>query len=85
MADFWTDNRNAITAGVTVLIALVLARLVDRYLVGRATKMASAVTGPLSPVANTRLRLVRRHSPCMLEALFKQEISCLLDSAHCMM
>jgi small-conductance mechanosensitive channel len=60
VASFWTDYRNEITAGVTVLLALGLARFVDRYLLKRATKMASAVAGPLSPVANTRLRMVRR-------------------------
>jgi small-conductance mechanosensitive channel len=60
VASFWTDHRGEITAIVTVLIALGLARFVDRYLVNRGAKMASAVSGPLSPVATTRLRLVRR-------------------------
>ena len=45
---------------VTVLIALGIARFVDSYLVKRAGKMANAVSGPLSPVATTRLRMVRR-------------------------
>jgi small-conductance mechanosensitive channel len=60
LASFWTDNRNSITAIVTVVIALGLARFIDSYLVNRATRAASAVAGPLSPVATTRLRLVRR-------------------------
>ena len=60
MASFWTDYRDEITAVVTVIIALALARFIDRYLVKRAGRMASAVSGPLSPVATTRLRLVRR-------------------------
>jgi small conductance mechanosensitive channel len=60
VASFWTDYRDEITAVVTVIIALGLARFTDRYLVKRAARMASAVSGPLSPVATTRLRLVRR-------------------------
>jgi small-conductance mechanosensitive channel len=60
IASFWTDNRNSVTAIVTVLIALGLARFVDSYLVKRATRAATAVAGPLSPVTMTRLRLVRR-------------------------
>jgi len=60
VASFWTDHDDAITAAVTALLALGLARFVDRYLVRRAARMATAVSGPLSPVATTRLRLVRR-------------------------
>ena len=60
MASWWTDYRDLITAVVTVLIALALARFIDRYLVKRAARLTSAVSGPLSPVATTRLRLVRR-------------------------
>jgi small-conductance mechanosensitive channel len=60
VASFWTDYRDEITAIVTVIIALALARFIDSYLVKRAGRMASAVSGPLSPVATTRLRLVRR-------------------------
>jgi small-conductance mechanosensitive channel len=60
VASFWTDYRDEISAVVTFIIALGLARFTDRYLVNRAGRMASAVSGPLSPVATTRLRLVRR-------------------------
>src|SRR5215208_7103447 len=60
VANFWTDYRNEISAVVTVLVAIGLARFLDQYLVKRAARMASAVSGPLSPVAATRLRLVRR-------------------------
>jgi len=60
VANFWVDYRDEITAVVTAVIALALARFVDSYLVKRAARMASAVSGPLSPVATTRLRLVRR-------------------------
>jgi small-conductance mechanosensitive channel len=57
---FWADHRNAITALVTVVGAFVLAHLVDRAISHRGAKLASAMPGPLSPVASTRLRLVRR-------------------------
>src|SRR4051794_15677886 len=60
MAGFWVDYRDEITAVVTVAVAIGLARFTDSYLVKRAGRMASAVSGPLSPVATTRLRLVRR-------------------------
>jgi small-conductance mechanosensitive channel len=60
VASFWTDHRNEITAAVTVLIALGLARFIDHYLVKRATRLASTIAGPMSPVASTRLRMVRR-------------------------
>jgi len=37
-ASFWTDHRNEITAVATVLIALLLAWVVDRALSQRAAK-----------------------------------------------
>jgi small-conductance mechanosensitive channel len=46
---------DVVTAIVTVVVALAIAEIVDRTLVRRATKLEG-----LSPVANTRLRLVRR-------------------------
>jgi len=60
VASWWTDYRDEVTAVVTVVIALGLARFTDAYLVKRAARLTSAVSGPLSPVATTRLRLVRR-------------------------
>jgi small-conductance mechanosensitive channel len=60
VASVLVDHRNQITALVTVLVALGLARFVDSYLVRRGGRVASAMSGPLSPVAMTRLRLVRR-------------------------
>jgi small-conductance mechanosensitive channel len=61
IASFWSDNRDWITAVVTVLLALGLARLVDRAIVLRGGRIREAVgAGDLSPVASTRLRLVRR-------------------------
>ena len=49
-------NRDVVTALITVAVAFVAAQLVDRTLARRGKK----VTEGLSPVANTRLRLVRR-------------------------
>jgi small-conductance mechanosensitive channel len=59
-ASFWDDNRNAITAAVTVLLALVLAQIVDRTISRRGGRLTAAMGAELSPVASTRLRLVRR-------------------------
>src|SRR5918994_6716747 len=60
VASFWTENENVITAVVTVALALVLAQLVDRAISRRGGRLAQAMPGELSPVASTRLRLVRR-------------------------
>jgi small-conductance mechanosensitive channel len=49
-------NGDVVTAIVTVVVAIAIAEVVDRTLARRGTK----ITEGLSPVANTRLRLVRR-------------------------
>jgi small-conductance mechanosensitive channel len=55
------ETSDWITAGVYVLGALVIAEIVDRALSRRGQKLTVAVAGgELSPVATTRLRLVRR-------------------------
>jgi small-conductance mechanosensitive channel len=60
-ASFVGDHREELTAGATVLAALVVAQLVDRALSRRGRTLSRAVAGgDLSPVAVTRLRLVRR-------------------------
>ena len=59
-ASFWADHRNTITAIVTLVVTFVLAQLVDRAISHRSVRFAQAMPGPLSPVASTRLRLVRR-------------------------
>ena len=60
-ASFIEDNRDEITAVGTVVAALVIAKLVDRSLARRGRRTAAAMAGGrLSPVADTRLRLVRR-------------------------
>jgi small-conductance mechanosensitive channel len=62
--EFYTaavETRDWITAGVTIAIAFLFAELVDRALSRRGQKLSMAVAGgDLSPVATTRLRLVRR-------------------------
>jgi small-conductance mechanosensitive channel len=60
IASFWADNRGTITAVVTLVAAFGLAQLVDHAISVRGSKLAQAMPGPLSPVASTRLRLVRR-------------------------
>ena len=60
-ASFVGKHRNDLTALATVVAAVLLAQLVDRALVRRGERLSTAVAGgPLSPVASTRLRLVRR-------------------------
>jgi len=60
-ASFVRDHSGEITAIATVILAFVLARVVDRALLRRGRKLSEVVAGgTLSPVADTRLRLVRR-------------------------
>src|SRR4051794_37699510 len=59
-ASVWNEHRNTITAIITVIATFVIAHIVDRTIASRGGKLREAVTGDLSPVANTRLRLVRR-------------------------
>jgi small-conductance mechanosensitive channel len=53
LGSFWTDHRNVITAGATVVAAFVLAQAVNRAVARRASE-------DLSPETGTRVRLVRR-------------------------
>jgi|SRR5215211_4265956 len=55
---FVDEHRNEITAVATVVLALVFAEVVDRMLARRGSRLQETL--PLSPVADTRLRLVRR-------------------------
>jgi len=62
-AEFYTavDTSVWIAAGAYIAVAFAFAELVDRGLSKRGKKLSSAVAGgELSPVATTRLRLVRR-------------------------
>src|SRR4051794_8211837 len=58
-ASFWSEHGDLVTAIATVVVAFVLATLVDRAVSHRAGRIPG-VSGELSPVASTRLRLVRR-------------------------
>lgn len=49
-----------ITAAVTAIVAIALAQIVDRAISRRGGRIAARMPGELSPVASTRLRLVRR-------------------------
>jgi small-conductance mechanosensitive channel len=51
----WVD------AGITIVVAFVIAHVVDRAIAKRGERMSELVTrGELSPAAQTRLRLIRR-------------------------
>ena len=61
MAGFLSDHGDEVKAVVTVVVAIVVAQIVDRALAKRGRRLGEAVgVGELSPVASTRLRLVRR-------------------------
>jgi small-conductance mechanosensitive channel len=64
VTEFYTaavETSDWILAGAYLLGALVIAEIVDRALSRRGRKLTAAVgVGELSPVATTRLRLVRR-------------------------
>ena len=60
-ASFLGEGNNELVALATVVGAFIVAEVVDRILLSRSRKLAEAVSGrPLSAVADTRLRLVRR-------------------------
>jgi small-conductance mechanosensitive channel len=61
-AETWLEaNSNWITAIVTVVLAIAVAEAVDRALSRRGQTISAAIVGgDLSPVAATRLRLIRR-------------------------
>jgi small-conductance mechanosensitive channel len=58
---FWQEHGDEISAAITMLVAIAIAVVVDRLLLGRAVKAAVRMdTGELSREARTRLRLIRR-------------------------
>jgi small-conductance mechanosensitive channel len=60
-ASFWNEHRNTVTAIITLVATFVIASLVDRAISRRGARLREVVgRGELSPVASTRLRLVRR-------------------------
>ncbi len=61
MAGFWADNSDVVTAVLSIVLALVVATLLDRYFARRGHRLAAAVSrGEVSPVLDTRLRFLRR-------------------------
>ena len=60
-SSFWHDHGDLITAVITMAMAVLIAFAVDRFVIGRATRVAGRVTDVgISRAAQTRLRLVRR-------------------------
>jgi small-conductance mechanosensitive channel len=58
---FWQAHGDQISAAITLLVAVAIAVIVDRLLIGRAVRAATRLdTGELSRAARTRLRLIRR-------------------------
>ena len=58
---FWSDHGDEVSAAITLAIAIILALLVDRFLIGRAERATESLdTGQFSREARTRLRLIRR-------------------------
>jgi small-conductance mechanosensitive channel len=58
---FWQANGNWISAGITLLVTFVVAFVVDRFVIGRGTRVASRVSETtVSRAAKTRLRMIRR-------------------------
>jgi small-conductance mechanosensitive channel len=58
---FWQAHGDEISAAITLLVAVAVAVIVDRLLIGRAVRAATRLdTGELSRAARTRLRLIRR-------------------------
>jgi small-conductance mechanosensitive channel len=58
---FWDKHGGEVTALITVVVTILIALVVDRFVLARATTMATRVgdTG-VSRTVNTRLRVVRR-------------------------
>ncbi|MGH2923893.1 MAG: mechanosensitive ion channel family protein [Solirubrobacterales bacterium] len=58
---FWESNGDWISAAITMIVAVALAWIVDRFLIGRAVVVTEKMeTQQFSREARTRLRLIRR-------------------------
>jgi small-conductance mechanosensitive channel len=58
---FWQAHGDQISAAITLVVAILVAVIVDRVLIGRAVRATTRLdTGELSREARTRLRLIRR-------------------------
>jgi len=61
VAGFWADNSDVVAAVLSIVLALLVATVLDRYFARRGHRLAAAVTrGEVSPVLDTRLRFLRR-------------------------
>ena len=58
---FWEDHGDEISAAITLLVAILIAFLVDRLVIGRGARVAERMTDTgMTRTAHTRLRVVRR-------------------------
>lgn len=58
---FWQQHGDEISAAITIVVAVLVAIVVDRLLIGMALRATSRMdTGELSRQTRTRLRLIRR-------------------------
>ena len=60
---FWEENGDEIRAAVTMIVAVVIAFVVDRFVIGRAGRVAARMGDrgvTVSRTARTRLRMIRR-------------------------
>jgi small-conductance mechanosensitive channel len=58
---FWADHGDEISAAITLLVAILVAFLVDRLVIGRGARVAQRMTDTgMTRTAHTRLRVVRR-------------------------
>ncbi len=61
VAAFWADNSDVVTAALSIVLALIVATVLDRSFARRGHRIAAAVSrGEVSPVLDTRLRFLRR-------------------------
>jgi small-conductance mechanosensitive channel len=58
---FWREHAAEVNAGLALAVAVIVAVVLDRALAGRGRALAAAVArGELNPVAETRVRFLRR-------------------------
>jgi small-conductance mechanosensitive channel len=57
---FWEQHGDVISAAITILVTFAIAMAVDRFVIGRAGRLAGRAPLTVSRGAQTRMRLVRR-------------------------
>jgi small-conductance mechanosensitive channel len=57
---FWEANGEWISAGITLLVAVGIAYVIDRFVIARAARLAERREAAISRAAQTRMRVVRR-------------------------